>query len=106
MAVSPARTEQQGVAIGRSFGHGACANHAAATGFVVDDDVLFQRRAQLLREQAGNGVHTATGREGHHDGDGFVGIVLCCAQGAGQSGGGGQQGDGAAFQCQSKHGCS
>jgi len=82
---------QQGVAVGRGLGDGLCADHAAATGLVVDDQRLAQAFAHGLRHDARVRIQPAAGRVRHHNADrlGRVGRRIgVCRQRAGTGQGG------------------
>ena len=63
------RTHQQGVAIGRGFGHQFGANHAATAAAVVHHHLLAQQLGQFVGEQPRHGIGAAAGREWHHEAD-------------------------------------
>ena len=72
--VSAHRAHHQMMSIGWRLGHGVGADIAPGSGLVVDHHSLPE--LSLLREQAGQDVRRATGREGHHQPDRLVGKAL------------------------------
>ena len=73
--VSGDRAEADGVAIGRSFGHGVHADVAASTGAVFNDDRLTQCRAHILADDARDHIGWAACGETYYEADGACGVV-------------------------------
>src|SRR5688500_10065467 len=65
--------EGEGVAVGRGFGAGRGADVALRTGAVVDDHLLAPLLAELGRQNAGQRVRAAAGRERHDEAHGLLG---------------------------------
>src|SRR5262245_51661809 len=67
------RGEEKGVAVGRRSRDRLRADVAAGAGLVVDDERLFKRVAQRLREEAGVKIGSPAGRRGHDEPHRFCG---------------------------------
>ena len=80
---------EQRIAVGRRIDDRAGADGARSAGLVLDDEALAELDRQLLRHLARHDVDRSTGRVGHDDADGLVGIG--CKRGAGAGQGRGQQ---------------
>ncbi|MNT59279.1 hypothetical protein D3C72_1967780 [compost metagenome] len=66
--------DQQRVAVVLLARHQFGADLAGGARLVLDHEGLVEALAQFRRQQARDDVGHASGREGHHDGDGMVGI--------------------------------
>ena len=70
--------EEKRVAVGLGVGHGGSPGRATRTAPVIDDDILPERLAQRLAQDARHRVGGPSRREVDDERDGTVGIVLCC----------------------------
>jgi hypothetical protein len=61
--------QQDGVAVGRGPCHGLNADHPAAAGPILNDDLLLQLLAELFAQQPRDGVDAAAGCERHDQRD-------------------------------------
>jgi hypothetical protein len=71
---------QHGVAIRRGFCHQLRADNGAATGSVVDDDLLAKALGQFIGVGARDDVVAAAWWIGHDDAHGARGVRLCLCQ--------------------------
>jgi len=69
--------EKQRVAIGLGTGGSRGSGGAAGAAAIVDDDILPERLAQRLAQDARRGIGRAAGREVDDKRDGTAGIILC-----------------------------
>ena len=72
--------EEQGVAIGRCFGHHLGADHLARTGLVFNHEGLTQFAGETLCDGARDGIADAAGRIGHDDAHRLGRVGLCLRQ--------------------------
>jgi len=67
---------QDGVAIGRGFGHHVCTNCTTCAALVVNCDGLTHGFGHFLRNDAGHNVSGTARWERHNHFDGFGGVGL------------------------------
>ena len=87
------RSKHELVAVGCRLRHPQRADHPAAAGHVVDDDLLTELLAEILRQDASEHVDRPAGRERHHHGERPGRPVLCLCDGCRHQRGKGQRRD-------------